>query len=175
MKRSLIIMGAVTLLTACSGLEADPDTTYPIDPEHARAERRGKITGEDGLQLFGGSSRRKAGVVESGAGAVSVNSYLWTATLDTVSFMPLASTDPFGGVIITDWYEAEDTPGERFKLHVVIRDRALRADAVKVSVFKQLFDTDTAQWRDAAAKPGLSREFEDIILTRARELKVQQG
>lgn len=174
MKTYICLTISALMLTACSGVAADPDSTYPIDPEHARAKRHGSLTGEGGIRLFGGSDRRKRASAESG-GAVSVNSYLWKATLDTVSFMPLASTDPFGGVIITDWYESKDTPGERFKLHVVIKDRALRSDAVQVNVFKQMLDAQTHQWRDTDAKKGLGREFEDIILTRARELKVKQG
>src|SRR6201998_852295 len=64
---------------------------------------------------------------------VGVNSYLWHATLDTLSFMPLASADPFGGVIITDWYSPSTTQDERFKVNIFILGRELRADGVRAS------------------------------------------
>ena len=74
---------------------------------------------------------------DSGQRTLGVNSYLWHASLDTLSFMPLASADPFGGVIITDWYSAQNAPDERLKVTVYILDRHLRADGLKVAVFRQ--------------------------------------
>ena len=101
---------------------------------------------------------------------VGVNSYLWHATLDTLSFMPLASADPFGGVVITDWYSAPEAPSERMKVTVYILDRALRADGLKVAVFRQ---TRAAEgWADAPVSADTSRKLEDAILTRARELRL---
>src|SRR5579862_8835017 len=96
-----------------------------------------------------GSSGEKSTDMETGATIVAggpgkmtlgVNSYLWRATLDTLSFMPLVSADPFGGVIITDWYEDPKTPGERFKVNALILDKSLRADGVRITVFKQFSD-----------------------------------
>ena len=92
-----------------------------------------------------------ATIVAGGPGKMTlgVNSYLWHAALDTLSFMPLASADPFGGVIITDWYVAPNAPDERLKVTIYIMDRNLRADGLKVVVFRQ---TRTgAAWSDAAA------------------------
>ncbi len=148
-------------------------TEYPEDPDDARRIRRGRLTGEDGLTLMGGDDRDEAAAMRSGGMALPVNSYLWQASLDTVSFMPLQSTDPFGGAIITEWYELPEAPGERFKLHVLVRDKALRADGVKVQVFKQQMDAKTHQWREVAVTNSMSRDFEDIILTRARELRTK--
>ena len=85
----------------------------------------------------GGLGMHKEAPKPVAANAIGVNSYLWRATLDTLSFMPLASADPFGGVIITDWYEDPKAPGERFKVNALILDRSLRADGVKLTVFKQ--------------------------------------
>ena len=100
---------------------------------------------------------------------IGVNSYLWRATLDTLSFMPLASADPFGGVIITDWYEDPKTPGERFKVNALILDKTLRADGVKITLFKQKMDKGS--WRDQQVDDKLAHSLEDTILTRARQLK----
>src|SRR5690606_12233766 len=82
--------------------------------------------------MFGRTQERRGSADDHGIG---VNSFLWRAALDTVSFMPLASADPFGGVILTDWYEAPETPQERLKLNVFILDRQLRSDALQVRVF----------------------------------------
>jgi len=101
-----------------------------------------------------------------------VNSFLWRASLDTVSFLPLRSADPFGGVIITDWYAPPDAAQERFKVNIFILDRALRSDGVRARVFKQQRRSDGG-WDDARADDQLDRQLEDAILTRARELRIQ--
>jgi hypothetical protein len=110
--------------------------------------------------VAGGNSRLTLGV----------NSYLWHASLDTLSFMPLQSADPFGGVIISDWYVAPSAPDERLKVTIYIMDRELRADALKVSVFRQTRSPNG--WSDAAASPDTAHRLEDSILTRARELRL---
>ncbi len=113
--------------------------------------------------------------IESGSGnlTLGVNSYLWHASLDTLAFMPLASADPFGGVIITDWYSAPDDTNERMKVTVYILDRRLRADGLKIAVFRQ---THTgAAWSDATVNPDTAIRLEDAILTRARELRLATG
>jgi hypothetical protein len=110
--------------------------------------------------------------IESGSGKITlgVNSYLWHASLDTLAFMPLASADPFGGVIITDWYSAPDDANERMKVTVYILDRRLRADGLKIAVFRQTRAGEA--WADAAVNPDMSVRLEDAILTRARELRL---
>jgi hypothetical protein len=110
----------------------------------------------------------------SGARTMGVNSYLWRATLDTLSFVPLASADPFGGVVITDWYSPPQTPNERMKVTVYILDRSLRADGIKVAVFRQTRDA-AGSWADAQVSSDTSLKLEDSILTRARELRLASG
>lgn len=102
---------------------------------------------------------------------LGVNSYLWHASLDTLSFMPLASADPFGGVIITNWYSAADNPNERMKVTVYILDRRLRADGIRVAAFRQTKTAD-GSWVDAPVNPDTATKLEDAILTRARELRL---
>ena len=108
---------------------------------------------------------------------LGVNSYLWHASLDTLSFLPLVSADPFGGVIISEWYVSPTSPDERLKVTIYIMDRALRADALKVVVFRQVRSANA--WQDATPSPDTARKLEDSILTRARELRLatlgQQG
>lgn len=130
-------------------------------------DKQGFRTGdiESGGLSFGGGKKKGGG--EAGIG---VNSFLWRATLDTVNFMPLSSADPFGGVIITDWYANPQVPTERFKLTVYILDTRLRADGLKVNVFRQV-NTNGA-WNDAAADPQTGIDIENAILTRARQLRI---
>lgn len=113
-----------------------------------------------------------ATAISSGTGArtLGVNSYLWHATLDTLSFIPLASADPFGGVVITEWYTAPQVPNERMKVTVYILDKSLRADGLKVAVFRQVKATDG--WTDAQVATDTATKLEDAILTRARELRL---
>jgi hypothetical protein len=110
--------------------------------------------------------------IESGSGKLTlgVNSFLWHASLDTLAFMPLASADPFGGVIITDWYSSPDDQNERMKITVYILDRRLRADGIKIAVFRQT--KGAAGWTDATVNPDTAVRLEDAILTRARELRL---
>jgi hypothetical protein len=102
---------------------------------------------------------------------IGVNAYLWRATLDTLSFMPLASADPYGGVVITEWYANPEKQDERFKCTVYILDTRLRADGLAVTVFKQVKDASGA-WVDATASDQTSTDIENAILTRARQLRL---
>ena len=105
------------------------------------------------------------------AAQIGVNGYLWRATLDTLSFMPLASADPYGGVIITDWYENPEKPNERFKITVYILDARLRADGLNVAVFMQRRDA-SGQWIDAPSASETETQIENSILTKARQLRL---
>jgi Domain of unknown function (DUF3576) len=121
--------------------------------------------------LFGGLNGNNNNNNGGGQPGVGVNSYLWRATLDTVSFMPLSSADPFGGVIITDWYSPPEQPAERFKVNIFILGRELRADGVRASVFHQKRDT-TGQWSEAPVDTNTATDIENAILTRARQLRL---
>lgn len=121
-----------------------------------------------GLVPHLGSKPAPATAPQAGIG---VNSYLWRATLDTLAFMPLASADPFGGVVITDWYVNPEKPDERFKATVYILDTRLRADGLNVTVFKQNKDA-TGVWIDAPVSGQTDIDIENAILTRARQLRL---
>ncbi|MEO3471118.1 DUF3576 domain-containing protein [Roseomonas sp. CAU 1739] len=146
--------------------------------QSGRDRVRGRLTGQDdGIVLFGtsrsgsgGSGSADAGSPGGGAG-LGVNAYLWRATLDTLAFMPLASADPFGGVIITDWYSPPGTTTERFKATAYVMGRQLRSDGIRVSVFRQVRQGNN--WLDALVTPATSAELEDRVLARARELRSQ--
>ncbi|NKB16735.1 MAG: DUF3576 domain-containing protein [Sphingomonadales bacterium] len=101
--------------------------------------------------------------------SIGVNAYLWRASLDALSFAPLLQADSAGGVIITDWYANPQNPGERVKLTVAILDRDLRADAIRVSGSRQV--AQNGAWVDAPMQAATVQRVEEIILTRARDLR----
>jgi len=117
-----------------------------------------------------GSKTRKTVVEEVSGG---VNPYLWRASLDTLSFLPIETADSFGGLINYNWLSFEDTPNERIKATVFILDTRLRADGVKVSVFRQQKD-ETGAWVDADVSPDTQIQLENKILERARNLKTNE-
>jgi len=126
---------------------------------------------DDAGLLSGMFGRRSSGPdIEAGIG---VNAYLWRASLDTLSFMPLASADPWGGIIITDWYVNPEKPDERFKATVYILDTRLRADALNVAIFKQV--NAGGGWVDSAVTAQTETDIENAILTKARQLRLAGG
>ena len=122
-----------------------------------------------GLAACGGKANHDL-AKSAPAGAIGVNGYLWRATLDTLAFMPLQSADPYGGVVITDWYVNPEKPGERFKATVYILDSRLRADGLNVTVSKEV-NTGGA-WTASPAAAQTSTDIENAILTRARQLRL---
>ena len=124
------------------------------------------------LASCGSSSDDTSGAITTSSQKMTlgVNQYLWHASLDTLGFMPLQSADPFGGVIITDWYSAPEVPNERMRVTVYILDRNLRADGLKIAVFRQTRAGEG--WVDATVNPDTATKLEDAILTRARELRL---
>lgn len=124
-----------------------------------------------GCGTFGSKKSQKAFNARSmKAPNIGVNSFLWRASLETLDFMPIASVDPFGGVILTDWYASPEAPDERFKANVYILDTNLRADALKTSIFKQVRAGEG--WSDASVDADTARQIENSILTRARQLYI---
>lgn len=121
--------------------------------------------------VLGNDGGQSDGAVEAGIG---VNSYLWRASLDTLSFMPLLTADPWGGVINYDWYINPQAPNERFKAVVYILDTRLRADALNVTVNRQVRNA-AGEWVDAPVTPQTETDIENSILTRARQIRLSSG
>ena len=169
------LVGLGLLLAGCAGADVEiPGPHYDTKAERDRI-KYGSVLGEDfdsGFVLF--SSRRGGSSDDDGGGGggtgIGVNAFLWRASLETIEFMPLVSADPFGGTIITDWYAPPEAPDERFKMTVYVLDRQLRADGVRVSVFRQV--RENGSWVDAPVDPQTATGIEDRILTRARELRI---
>jgi len=160
--RILILAASVCLLAACSSGPTIPGT----GPETTIGNA--SDSGGSWWWPFGGDG--DPDTTTGGAPELGVNAYLWRATLDTLNFMPLASSDPIGGVVITDWYSSPESPSERVKVTTYILDRRLRADALRVSVFRQTLDG--GMWVDAQTNPDTAVRLENAILTRAREIHI---
>jgi Domain of unknown function (DUF3576) len=178
----LRLLLAAVFLTALAGCGGDPSAVKERDYGNGRISKEQAAQGLGGQNretgslfgpggLFGSKSDKKE---DSGTG-VAVNAYLWRASLDTINFIPLVSADPFGGVIITDWYTPAEAPTERMKVQITILDRELRADGVRVAVFKQQTNPKGGAWVDAQVDPHTNTDIENAILTRARQLRIAQG
>jgi hypothetical protein len=122
-----------------------------------------------GLAACGGKDRPAPEVAASRITTIGVNSYLWRASLDALQFMPLLQADSSGGVIVTDWYTNPSNPGERVKVSVTILDQDLRADALRIGATREV--SQGGYWVGAPVQAATVQKLEDIILTRARDLR----
>jgi len=167
------------LLTSGCSLEdaeitrATPNEDPQMMRERERRERVGNADEETFIgKLFqdvtGGFEDKK----ESTGGGIAVNAFLWRATLDTLSFMPLVSADPFGGVIITDWHANSEASKEKFKIVAYIIGTELRVDGIQVAVFKKI-KKENGEWVDMKSSKILQNKVEVAILTKARKYKIQ--
>ena len=138
----------------------------------ARSVARAALVGGLGLALVacGGRERpEQADIAAASVTSIGVNSYLWRASLETLSFMPLTQADSAGGVIVTDWYANPQNPNERVKVTVSILDRDLRADALRIAASREVLQGGA--WVAAPVQAATVQKLEDIILTKARDLR----
>jgi Domain of unknown function (DUF3576) len=172
-KLSLTILMMISLSGCFEGdisRQADSSKTTVRDIVTSREDRQpgGSIFGEGGLSFDLFNSKKTSPGAGTGLG---VNSFLWRATLETLNFMPIISADPFGGVIITDWYSAPGKEQERFKINAFVLDKELRADAVRIGLFRQV-SGESGQWVDAEPSRDSAPKLEEAILTKARQLRI---
>jgi len=166
-KSSFIVVSGAILLSACEGMNISNDDEIKTRREQKYRDMD-KVFGDDAFTLGGDRNSSTRGEV-----GVGVNSFLWRASLDTISFIPLKSADPFGGVILTEWHTPSTTPNERIKVDILIIDRQLRADGIKVSVFRQ--KRQGTEWVDQPVDTRTATQLENVILTRARQLRIDSG
>ncbi len=152
-KFSVLLLASAAALSGCSWVQEDLS--------------KGVNYFGDGEASLG--AERKADLAASKITQIGVNAYLWRAALDTLSFMPLVQTDSNGGVIVTDWYASPSNPGERMKVTVTVLDQDLRADALRVAALRQV--AQGGGWVDAPVQAATVQKLEEIILTKARDLR----
>lgn len=164
-------LAATGLLIAGCGGGPNPEP-MPRGPKDRGV--KGKVFGEEGLSIgaISSGSLFRGGDDEKGD-ALPVNKFLWQASLDTLSFLPLASTDPFTGVIATDWGTAPQNPNERFKVTAYMVNSALAASSLKIAVFREVRGPN-GDWVSATVDPETARKLEDAILTRARQIRIAE-
>ena len=167
-----LLLGAALTLSACGFAAPNPTNPNTLGVGGPDDPSTGKIGGSgNGLLSFGGNKDKNGSGSGAGGGGIGVNAFLWRGALDTLSFLPLTSADPFGGVIITDWYTPADAQGERFKATAYILGRELRSDGIRVSVFRQV--AQGGRWVDAPVSAVTQGELEKKVLERARRLREQ--
>jgi hypothetical protein len=164
----------IVALLACAGcalLLAGCGSDETAGPHRNAHQGRDPGANPGGTSLFGSGNSKAP--QEQGAEGLAVNAYLWRGALETLKFMPLASADPFGGVIITDWWTPPSAAGERFKATAYVVSRQLRTDGIRVSLFRQV--QQNGQWVDASVDPAKPTELENMVLAKARELRSEAG
>ena len=172
MYRLLLIIFSLSLLTSCSNRPLDIDsstaTLHPESSEERRANSMDSLLtkSKDSIILY---SSNKATSKDEPTGTGVTKSYLWRATLESISFMPLTSADSNGGVIITDWYSAPNSPNERLKFNILVLSPQLQISSIKVTAFKQVHSSGA--WQPAESSKELSRTIEDNILRKAIALR----
>lgn len=166
---SVFLLCISLCLIGCGGTDLSPKEGQeaPLSRDETRKTNFGKLFG-DSFLFFGETKKFDANATTG----MRVNPYLWQASLDVLSFIPLTSVDANGGVIITEWYSAPEKPNERVKVTAHINDRQLRVDAIRIIIHKQL-RSKNGEWVNAAVDPSVIVDMEDIILTKARQLKVR--
>lgn len=170
MKKNLRHAALLTILSvvisSCSFLPTPTSSETARDQERKANDQGSFFSGKDesGIKL-GDLFNSNQG------GALPINALLWRAALETVSVMPLDSVDTYGGTIITEWYAHPDDPTKRIKIAIFILDQELRADAVKVQTYLQQRPEGMFEWQDIGRDDGLSNRLEELILTRAREIR----
>lgn len=155
-KSLAILVAGMLVLAGCSGLDIKPAP----EEEKPVSILTGKAGGTSLSDLTGGNNT---------GGALPINALLWRAALDITSFVPLDDVDTFGGTIVTEWYSLEDRPDERIKLTIFVIGRELRSDAIRVRIHVQQADGDG--WGAVSRDEVMERKIEDLILTRAREIR----
>ncbi|HSF96854.1 MAG TPA: DUF3576 domain-containing protein [Thermohalobaculum sp.] len=176
--RMVTLAALIGLAAGCSkDMAAKEDTAPRSGPSHKYDPKYDEsVFGKRGVSIGSIRSNRPGGILGGGeaeGGNLPVNKYIWQASLDTLSFLPLASTDPFTGVIATDWGATPEAPGERFKVTAYVVSPALSAASLKVAVYREVRDGNL--WVPAEVNPDTALQLENAILTRARQLRIAEA
>ncbi len=175
--RLCIALIAASLAVGCSGNYAAKEAVGPKPGPKGKnipGYEEESVFGEGGLSIGNLSGGSSIGILGGGGdekARLPVNKYLWQGALDTLSFLPLASSDPFTGVIATEWGSTPEAPGERLKVTAYILNPGLTAAALKVAVYREVL-SDAGMWIPAPVSADTGRQLEDAILTRARQIRI---
>ena len=163
-----LLLGALALAGCESSGSTRAYTGTINNPGGPKATEAYRPAGQRSDFVQGSESAQRAATVQ-------VNRFAWRASLDTIAFMPLASSDPYGGAIATDWYVARANPNERLRVNILVSGPELRSDTVRVTVFRQERKGGRGDWTNATVDPSVAQNLENVILQRARELRQRAG
>jgi hypothetical protein len=163
--RTLALLTAAAVLSACAYARPNPTPPYFTGRDGPGDPTVNRVGGPTGLSLTFGTNWNG---IEPPSPEIGVNPFLWRGALDTVSSLPLASAEPLGGIIITDWYSRPGDASERFKTTVYMEGPELHASGVRVTMFRQV--NRGGRWVDAPANPAMQTELQNRILERTRQL-----
>lgn len=163
---TIAALGVALALSACGGGST-------ATPQADRDETGGGLRSDNNIGRLSDLLEPSGSSANLGGGLTPVNRYLWRASLDTLAFLPLNSTDPFTGVVATDWAASPDAPDERFKVTAYVSSPALSARSLKVAVFREIRTPDGG-WASAPVSGVTARQLEDAILVRARQLRIAE-
>ncbi len=166
-KRTMI--GVMSSLLFFPTLTIARDSKYPKSEQERKMEEMGSVVGGEGLIFRPGRIKNESTKTEIG----NINKYLWQASIETLNFVPLASSDSIGGVIITEWYSPKGKADFRFKINIFIKDNVISPDAIQVRIFEQTLKN--GQWLDSHTTSELANNIEDKILRKAREIYISAG
>jgi hypothetical protein len=170
LKLLILFLMMFSILNACKRADQDLEEIAQKKYKTAktkrerRDEKMGGYVFDEPLFSFGDKNKEETNI--------GVNSYLWRASLDVLSILPKKKIDPFGGVILTEWYVAEENDSQRLKVEVTIIGRQLRAGALRINVFRQ--EKVGLDWKDRSVSQETIDQFEETILARAREIRVSE-
>ena len=172
MFRILSLVICLGLLSACGGLKSErnyKDYHPDVGEDRRNAKMKSIITQNDEPIVIYGDKKNS----QNSNGSGMAGSYLWKAALESISFMPLVSSDSNGGAIITDWYADPSTPNEQFKFNIFILSSELQVTSIKVTAFKQV--RQNGSWHSAHVSKDLAKNIEENILKKAIALRVKTG
>ncbi|MBL8665354.1 MAG: DUF3576 domain-containing protein [Candidatus Odyssella sp.] len=167
-RAGLLLLGALALAGCESSGSTRAYTGTVNNPGGPKATEAYRPSGQRSDFVQGSETAQRAATVQ-------VNRFAWRASLDTISFMPLASSDPYGGAIATDWYVSRANPNERLRVNILVGGPELRGDSVRVTVFRQERRGGRGDWANVTVDPSVGQNLENVIIQRARELSQRSG
>ena len=148
------------------------DMDLAMRDAETRLQSGGGLLGKGGLS-FGDLLGENQNQSTTASVGMPINAYIWKASLETISFMPLSSADPIGGTIITDWYSTTNNQKERCKLNIFISGKKLKTENLKVNSFCQEYKDQV--WVNKNIDKENNTKIENAILNKAKKLRLQSS
>ena len=168
MKKGLLTISIILLTLSCSKTDPITGEKIIIEPDPVKkardaAARGGGLFGEIGGQKSSGQTLN-----------FGTSNVLWRATLKSLDFLPLISSDYSGGILIYDWYSQGNNPREQIKISVQFLNNELRSDSIKVTAHKRICE-NVDKCSNLVVEQKFIDTVKDNIITVARSLKIEEA